>query len=656
MDLSNIKDIASIITPLTKIVFETFLLPKFQEFQKKMSREGKVIDQYFENKFIDYLDELYEKCAILNTVAFKKRQVWLHDVYIPLKLRCEETKEELKIDVFSDDLFKNSNKILITDTAGMGKSTLSKKLLLSCIEMNKGVPILIELRRLSKNKGIIEEILEQLNPINETLDKQFILDLVKRGDFIFFLDGFDEIQLNERAKVTSEIQQFTTKANKNRFVLTSRPENALTSFGDFLKFQIRPLNSLEAFDLLRKYDQSGELSELLIKKLKESSVFPNIKEYLTTPLLVSLLYTAFEHKQTIPFKKHIFYRQVFDALYDSHDLSKGDSFERDKHSGLGIDDFLRILRIFGYLCLVNGNQIEFTRDQLEDIISKAIKYCGDIKVKPSDFIKDLIITVPIFSLDGVYYKWSHKSLQEYFASQFIYLDAKDKQNEILLKICFHESNELYLNIIDLYESIDPRGFKNIVLYKLLQDFTKHMKVSYKNFPDSKSKLERQQLAFIYDLYLINFPFEPRTRENSPSEIFELLRNLKGKKRMSIGMNVVPDENQISCIKVPRIINPQLILLNFLDDKDYSFVTRIKMKPSRHKIDLKLKSRHPYSVTDRKNSYLNTLDNFEKTNDIIKHFLARHEVPVINQKKASIALSEIQESIKSSSDENFLLTF
>lgn len=255
MDIENIKNITTIISPLTKIVLDTFLIPKFQEFQKKLDKDGKIINHYFENKFHDYLNELYEKNAVLNTVAFKKRKVLLNDVYIPLKLRCTEKNTEVTILDYNEKLFSDCNKILITDTAGMGKSTLSKKILLSAIEFNKGVPVLIELRRLSKNKGIIEEILEQLNPINEKLDKQFILDLVKRGDFIFFLDGFDEIQLDERAKVTSEIQQFIIKANKNKFVLTSRPENALASFGDFKKFQICPLNRDEAFTLLRKYDE-----------------------------------------------------------------------------------------------------------------------------------------------------------------------------------------------------------------------------------------------------------------------------------------------------------------------------------------------------------------------------------------------------------------
>jgi len=155
-------------------------------------------------------------------------------------------------------------------------------------------------------------------------------------------DGFDEISITERSKVTSDIQTFVSKAKNNKFIITSRPEDALSSFGGFQKFQIMPLKLDEAFELIKKYDPTNKISDLLIKKIEDDDIIRNIEEYLKTPLLVSLLYTAFEYKQSIPFKKHIFYRQVFDALFESHDLSKGDSFERDKFTKLGSDEFHRV--------------------------------------------------------------------------------------------------------------------------------------------------------------------------------------------------------------------------------------------------------------------------------------------------------------------------
>jgi len=656
MEIDTIKNITTIAAPLTKIVLDTFLVPKFKEIREKWNRDNKIIDHSFENKFQDYLNETFEKNAILNTLAFKKKKVLLNEVYVPLTLYNSELKTKYKIKNFDDNLFNESNNILITDTAGMGKSTLAKKLLVSCIEQNKGVPILIELRRLSRDKGIIDEIIEQLNPINDEINRQLILDLIKRGDFIFFLDGFDEISLTERQQVTKEIQRFISKARKNKFVITSRPEEALSSFGSFQKFQIKPLKPNEAFTLLEKYDNYGKISKLLISKLKEPKIYRDIEEYLTTPLLVSLLFTAFEHKQKIPFKKHIFYRQVYDALYESHDLSKGDSFERDKYSELESDDFHRMLRILGYLSLKAGVKIEFTKDELTDIIQKSINYCQNLDIKPADFIKDLLTTVPIFVKDGIYFKWAHKSLLEYFSAQFIYLDSKEKQKALLEHIAFHNNNDSFLNIIDLYQSMDPIGFDNVITYKLLKDYINFLNNTYKNF-SGNDKLIRQQFAFTHELYLINFPFSPKTKENHPRELFLLLRKEIKLKYSKIGirLNVIPDEKNISYIKVPEISNQYNTLINFYYDNGAMFIYKEEANIKKKNIDLKLKRHKIYKVTDRKNSILNKGENFRKTNYLIQLFLGHFSILKIDVSKAILYINDIENRLKLNKN-NSLLDF
>lgn len=661
MDLETAKNIATIAAPFSKVVLETFLVPKFQEFRDRWKRDKNVIDHYFEDKFLDYLNDSYDKNGILNTVAFKKKKVFLNDVYVPLTLQCEERgeqpnkRESITIVDFDEKLFAKSNKILITDTAGMGKSTLSKKMLISAIEKNVGVPILIELRRLSKDKDIVDEILEQLNPINEQVNRQFILDLIKRGDFVFFFDGFDEISLTDRANVTTQIQNFISKAKKNRFILTSRPEEALSSFGDFHKFQIKPLVPEEAYSLIRKYDSAGKISELLIKKIKEPDTFESIREYLTTPLLVSLLFTAFEHKQQIPFKKHIFYRQVYDALYESHDLSKGDSFERDKHSKLGSDEFHRVLRIFGYLCLTLENKIEFTRDELGSIITKAIAYCPELSTTSTNFIKDLLITVPIFTKDGIYYKWSHKSLQEYFAAQYIYLDSKAKQQEILNHIAFHPDNSSFLNVIDLYRSIDPTGFENVVLFKLLQEYHNFLSTSYTHF-SGQDKIERQHFSFGFHIFLINFPYQPRTKENHPREIFALVRKELSFKKLRMSVNAgFEDEDKISYIKIPIIRKPEQVLIEYLYFDGVDYIIKYESEKIDVEIDLKLPFKKPIQVTDRKNSILNKGDNFTKTNILIRRFLGRRGLKIFDTVAAEKKFMELNKRVnKNTSDE--LLNF
>lgn len=657
METNPIINISTITAPLTKIVFDTFLKPKFEDIKKSWKRDKLIIDHTFENKFIDYLNETYEKNAILNTVAFKKRKILLEDVYIPLTIQYRDENENIKnlrVEEYGDYIFHESNKVLITDTAGMGKSTISKKLLLSCIEKNHGVPVLIELRRLSKSKDIIQEIIDQLNPINEQISKQFILDLIKRGDFVFFFDGFDEISLRDRSIVTLEIQKFVSKARKNRFVLTSRPEEALSSFGDFFKFQIKPLVSKEAFELIQKYDASEKIAPLLITKIRDPENFKNIKEYLTTPLLVSLLFTAFEHKQRIPFKKHIFYRQVFDALFESHDLSKGDSFEREKHCMLGSDEFHRVLRAFGFFCLKQENKIEFSRDELGQIVRESLDYVGESQVKSSSFINDLLITVPIFSNDGIYYKWSHKSLQEYFAAQFIFIDSKNNQEDILTHIAFHENNMSFINVLDLYRSMDPISFENTITLTLLNQFLRYLKESYKNFSGTK-KLERQEITFGHEIYLIRIRFDQKTKEGHPAELFRILKEKLKQKMpmMSIGIDVVNNEDDISCIKIPKIKKPEQRLIEYHGSLQFSFIKRIKEPTSHKKVDLRLVKRKPHQVTDRKNSLLNKNDNFSNVTDLIKIFFCRPYIVTIDKEKALKHIDVIKSRVHKSRENNLL---
>lgn len=197
------------------------------------------------------------------------------------------------------------------------------------------------------------------------------------GEFIFFFDGYDEISSSNKAFVTKNIQDFVAKAPNNKYILTSRPEEELACFGEFQEFRIRELKKVESYDLLRKYDISGKTSRLLISKLKTGN-YSMINEFLKNPLLVSLLFAVFDFKQTIPLKKHIFYRQVFDAYFDSHDLSKGDSYVHEKKSNLDLDDFDKVMRKIGYECL-RKQKIEFEKDELLKIIDSAKSGFSNLK-------------------------------------------------------------------------------------------------------------------------------------------------------------------------------------------------------------------------------------------------------------------------------------
>ena len=510
--------------PFIDSLLENIVKPKVKEFSDKCKLE---YEKNFVSKwehFGEYLYRTYKKYSIVNTLALKNQQKFLKNIYVPLTLETSNSDDtshkKYKMEQFPSDMLQEfSGRLLITDTAGMGKSTLMKRMFIDVIENGHGIPIYIELRRLSKERTILKEIHEQINSISKEFDENLLLEFIQTGSFIFFLDGYDEISSDNRASVTSDIQTFVSKAFDNSFILTSRPESALASFGEFKKANIVALTKKEAYELLRKYDNGGDVSRLLIDKLR-SGEYSMIDEFLRNPLLVSLLYTAFDYKQTIPLKKHIFYRQVYDAYFDAHDLSKGDSYIHEKKSKLDIDDFDRVLRYIGFLCITQ-QKIEFEKDEILSIIDKAKNYCQDLDFTSSDFLEDILCRVPLFCIDGSYYKWVHKSLQEYFAARFIHKDC-EKSSDVLNRI--YESNNLdyYINMLDIYGDVDPFDFKCTVLKPLCLDFIHFYDSNisrFKNLPTADVE-NRVSLLYMRQVYIIKVSYS-----SSPRDIFNYIDSI-----------------------------------------------------------------------------------------------------------------------------------
>jgi NACHT domain len=498
-----VKNIAPIATPFISSVVDVWIKPKLQERYIRNKLSNEIYRNNFEDNFKEYLKRAYDRNNIMNTIVFQNRPKSLSELYIPLTLQSSHgNTKDILIDKYEEAFISKYKKLVITDSAGMGKSTLLKYLFIDSVKTNVGVPIFIELRKLSKDNNVIDEIFKELNPIDDSFDKNFILSLIKRGDFIFFLDGYDEIPLDQRISVTEDLQSFISKASKNIFILSSRPQTAIASFSDFHEFKIKPLEKDEAFELLRKYDGKNNLAEQLIEVITKEINYKNLEEFLINPLMVSLLYKGYEYKQTISYKKSIFYRQVFDALYENHDLTKGGAFVHEKLSMLDIEEFHTVLRIVAYLTWKIG-KVEYDKDEIIKYLSKAREYTN-IEFKESRFLDDLVANVPLFYEEGNLYRWKHKSLQEYFSAQYICTDSKDLQEVILNNIYSSKDFVDYLNVLDLCYDIDYKTFRKTIIYNFTCDVLEYNAKSYKYFDgiDSKSIKNRKQLLFGKKFFIV----------------------------------------------------------------------------------------------------------------------------------------------------------
>lgn len=459
----------------------------------------------------DYLAKTRAQCSIINSLAFPNILKKVSDIYVPLTLSTLDSREENEYIVHRGDSFLNQfTKILIIDNAGMGKSTLMKKIVMDTIDYSEKIPIYIELRTLTNNP-----IAEQINTLIG-LDNIHGDSILKNIPFIYFFDGVDEIPFDIKNDLIKRIKTFSDEMVNSKIIITSRPDQSLLELHSFNRFKIKPLDMTQSYNLIRLYDANSSkignslvLSNKLISEIRTMKERDNtaILDFLTTPLYVSLLFCSYKYKPVIPRRKDLFYSQVFEALFETHDLSKETGYVRRKESGLDITDFSIVLRRLAFWCLKNNGRLEFGRAELESVLNDITGKLKGVSVKPIQFINDLIYSVPLFIKEGSLYRWSHKSLMEYFCAEFICIEVKDKRDDLLLKIYDSNSTVKFKNIIELCSDIDYASFRKTILHKCLFEYFEHSK-KIKSL-NSLSECDKEiwaSISFFSDLRLLLTPY------------------------------------------------------------------------------------------------------------------------------------------------------
>jgi hypothetical protein len=590
----------------------------------------------FTNKFATYLESQVERHAYLNTLVFGTHKA-LDDLYIPLTVipsvdGVVNEEKGVLLNSFKNEFIGEHKRVLITDTAGMGKSTLMKFLFLQCIKSKRAVPIFVELRHLSQNRTLLDLIEQQVNPTTAKdeasyFNRKDLQRVLKLGGIIFFFDGYDEIPFKDREQVTTDLKNFIENFSKNAFAITSRPETGLAAFPSFNQYTIRPLKKEESFALIKKYDKDGVKSQQLIERLKGKE-YRGVTEFLKNPLLTTLLYRCYEYKQSLPLKKHVFYRQVFDALFDWHDASKDGYNTREKKSKLDIDSFHRVLRVLGIISVMKG-EIEGDKDTVLEWIRNAKILCEGISFSESDFLDDMVRAVPVFVKDGAYYRWSHKSLAEYFAAQYVCSEGKPIQETIFPSMW--EGNQIYRfsNVLDQIYDLDISAFRKYFILPVAHEFSNYWGSSYLEFSGDMSieNVRLRKLACFGMKYVLSSRVDDLTFDNIINEALDPDMEKNGSEStevrdlpLSIAINLQGGTGKGTGypIFVFSFKRPVSVILNILEDKkDPLIQNKSKIDLSAYKTEIaKSATKKPIEVTDAINNALNSKRNFNSITKLI----------------------------------------
>lgn len=395
-----------------------------------------------------------------------------------------------------------AKQILIEGGPGQGKSLYLRKLCIKEASGSSFIPIFIEFRNLKYGKKLKEELMDAIGDLGVKLDNALFDFLAKSEKIILFLDGFDEVPNNERIKVSKELETIVRTYPSLRIVISSRPDSGMGSSFYFEKRKINPMLVDTQKNFVGHLDRQ---SESVINILSSS---PFISEVTTTPLLLTLFTITYNASQFKPDSLSEFYSLIFKTMLYRHDRMKI-GFERERKAGLTDYQMQRVFNAISYLSL-DDNGTRFSTYLFQSYLEKAAK----VERLP-DNIEDLLIDditniTALIVGDGFdEFSFTHKSIQEYFASAFINRLSEDRKKRFYNKV-INDFDELrkWQNTLTFLETIDERNYTKYFLipYKknaLCLDEKSHININYSSLMKligSDSKIRVDETGKIKELY------------------------------------------------------------------------------------------------------------------------------------------------------------
>lgn len=607
-----------------EIGFKAFLEETIKIGKEVFTDSEKELLHLFKVGIKKYLTKQKERFCTIKTILQGSTPVFLYDYYYPLKLIESKLVPYYHKDYYSSvretnsissdniaDVFKQGKYLTIMGDAGSGKSTLIKHLFLTCMREKYAIPFLFELRYLNDYKGSIEDyIISRIFEEKVAENSKILERMLKNGKFVFFLDGYDEINSGIKEAVVKQIDDFVSEYRENSYILTSRPYSNIEHFQKFKNFNVNRLNNNDIEGFIKKQlPKEKELSSRIINSIKENKN-DYIKSFLTNPLLLSLYILTYQSNSDIPLKKYIFYRRVIQALFSEHDSKSKIGFRRERKTELTQEQFEEILKKFSFLSFFDS-EYDFQFDYLIETLKKIKDKLINTTFDNTKLLEDLKSALALWVEDNGVYSFAHRSLQEYYVASFIkQIDEQSNKIIVYKKLIERTKDGLTSetqNLLNLCEEMDPITFYNFYKLPLLIEFrdtiinhsnenlitsvirhlVKEININFNNNSDTTPTINEMQInQEVYKYLYFNLSFMQRLW-NIMQEFRTYLssNNTSRTKRFkySLASTEFPDELMKFCLKkeVHLIIKE---MQEFLD-KEINLTTEFLNKTKKANSDL-----------------------------------------------------------------------
>ena len=439
---------------------------------------------------VDRMEQTIEDLERIRTIV--SRQVsTLSEIYYPAKLLYK--KRQISVQSV-DDIILGKN-ILITGTAGQGKSVLMRYLAVQELRKGRRIPLFIELRRVDKMIDLNSLLRMQLNLALDGTEDEILEHLFKRGNVTLLLDGFDEVPREFAMSVRDKLFSLVAKHKSIQLVISSRPGalcSHLQDLPNLISVEVAELNEDEFYPFLQKIGTDEVVIQRLVEAINTSST--EVKKLLNTPLMLTLLVLTCGGKQQIPDTLPEFYDSLFRVLAVMHDETKP-GYVREMATKLTYSELEQVFECFAFVSREKFDKTSLSPIQFEESVRDAITYTGK-QCTVEGFRTDVSETVCLMVREGIDTTFIHKSIQEYYTARFV---KSLPDNEAAMEAYDSITHTRLLNWsseIKFLEQIDPIRYK--IFFRKIQIENFLRRCNYK--PKSRKVITKVALSHCLSYY------------------------------------------------------------------------------------------------------------------------------------------------------------
>jgi len=383
---------------------------------------------------VDYSDFLlYEKDAYgkVKTLLYEQPQDF-YSFYVCSNIGLYQSYRERQKHYISRKRIENAtiekiseftNFAFLVGTGGLGKSMMMRHLLLDAIanfgRTNK-VPVFISLKEYGNSDGeIVDFLYAFLSERIEGLKKEEFIRSLGNGDYVFLLDGLDEINSSARGQFENRLGRFSDNYKNITVIVSSRPYSRFIHMSRYTVLILEPFTKDQALKLIDNLEYDPGTKDKFREDL-DNSLFNLHKDFAENPLLLTIMLRTYDKFRDIPSQIHYFYKNAYYALAIDHDDTK-DHYKRPFKTRMSMERFEEYLAEFCALTYTE-EKYDLTDEEAKTFFSDVKEHIAtevEKNISAADFMEDLCANLCMMEHDGEKYYFTHRSFQEYFCALFL---------------------------------------------------------------------------------------------------------------------------------------------------------------------------------------------------------------------------------------------